>query len=116
MPPITKATIISTELKTIGSVVGGIAAILTGVWAIDGHYASAEEVQRIQRGMEQQVRVLRQERIEDEVFKLDIKKQAQGGKLDPMDAALYERYVRRLQAAQQEQKQVEVMDAAKEKK
>lgn len=91
------------SVKTAGSVISGIVAILGSVWAIDNHYASAADVERLQRGMEQQVRQLRIERAEDEVLKLSVKKQVQNGKLDAIDSALLERYTRRIAEAQKEE-------------
>ena len=90
------------SLKTITTIVTGAITILGGIWALDSHYASAADVTQLQRSMESQITQIRADRIEDELFKLDAKKQAQNGKLDPIDSAIYERYLRRLQAIQQE--------------
>lgn len=89
-------------LKSVGSVITGVVAILGAFWALDNHYASAADVQTLQRSIETQVRALRQERIEDELFKLDTKKEVQGGKLSPEDAALRARYIRRLKMTEEE--------------
>jgi hypothetical protein len=88
----------------LGSTAAGIVAILGGFWAIDSHYASAADVQVMQRSMETQIRSLKLERTEDEVFKLDMKKQAQKGKLSPEDEALYQRYLRKLNETNKEQR------------
>ena len=58
----------------------------------------------MQRSMETQIRSLKLERTEDEVFKLDMKKQAQKGKLSPEDEALYQRYLRKLNETNKEQR------------
>lgn len=94
-------------LKYASTVIVPIVAILGGVWALDSHYASAADVTQLQRSVENQVRSLKIERSEDEVFKLDMKKQAQGGKLSPEDAAIHERYLRKLNEAQRDQRNAE---------
>jgi hypothetical protein len=95
------------SLKTVSTTLGGIVAILTGIWALDSHYASAADVQQIQRSIEYQVRAMKVERDEDELLKLDMKKQAQGGKLEPPEEALRQRYARRLEKAQIEEKKIQ---------
>lgn len=90
------------SFKAVSSIFTGIGAVLGAVWAIDTHYASAADLEKVQKSVEAQVIQLRQERVEDELFKLDAKKQTQKGKLDPVEAALYERYSRRIQQTQQE--------------
>lgn len=89
----------SISIKTISSSLAGIVAILGSFWALDTHYASAEDVNRVQSQVNSQIQQIRQEKIEDELFLLDMKKQQQGGKLNPVDAAMYERYQRRLDDA-----------------
>lgn len=111
--PEIKSPTISISLKTVGSVISGLVAILGSIWALDSHYASAADVERLQRGMESQVRQLRQERAEDELLKLSVKKQVQNGKLDPVDAALYERYSRRISDTQKEEKEAVALEKAK---
>jgi hypothetical protein len=93
---------VTISLKTVGSVVSAVVAILGSIWAIDSHYASAADVARMQQSMEYNVRQLRIEQTEDELFKLDAKKQAQGGRLEPMEQALHDRYVRRIRDARRE--------------
>lgn len=85
------------SVKTLSQTVAGVVAILGSIWAIDTHYASAEDVNKVQQEVNVQIQQLRTEKIEDELFLLDMKKQQQGGKLNPLDAAMYERYTRRLQ-------------------
>ena len=99
------------SIKTISTTIGGIVAILTGIWAIDSHYASAADVQQMQRSVEYQVRAIKVERDEDELFKLDIKKQTQGGTLEPAEEALRQRYARRLEQARQEEKKTQALEA-----
>ena len=104
---------VTISLKTIGSVVSALLAILAGIWALDNHYASAADVERIQRSLEQNVRQLRVERTEDELFKLDAKKQMQGGRLEPIDQAMHDRYVRRIKDAQREEEKSLMLDKGK---
>lgn len=92
------------SLHKMGSTFAGVIAILGGFWAIDSHYASAADLQGMQRSMETQIRSLKIERTEDEVFKLEMKKQAQKGKLSPEDEALYQRYLRKLNETNKEQR------------
>jgi hypothetical protein len=92
------------NFANLSSTVVSVVAILGGFWAIDSHYASAADVQVMQRSMETQIRSLKIERTEDEVFKLDMKKQAQKGKLSPEDEALYQRYLRKLNETNKEQR------------
>jgi hypothetical protein len=91
------------NIKNLSSTVGAIVAILGAFWALDNHYASAADVQSLQRSMETQIRSLNIGRLEDELFKLDMKKQAQKGKLSPEDEAAYQRHVRKLDSANKEQ-------------
>lgn len=83
------------NLKTIGASLGAVVAILSSIWALNNHYASAEDVKSLRTEFGGQIEQLRQEKVDDELFRLDIKKQQQHGKLDPVDAAMYERYQRR---------------------
>jgi hypothetical protein len=108
-----KSPTISISLKTVGSVISGLVAILGSIWALDSHYASAADVERLQRSVESHVRQLRQERAEDELLKLSVKKQVQNGKLDPVDAALYDRYSRRINDTQKEEKEAVALEKAK---
>jgi len=101
------------SLAKLGSTAAGAMAILGAFWAIDNHYASAADVQVMQRSMETQIRSLKIERTEDEVFKLEMKKQTQKGKLSPEDTALYQRYLRKLSDTNKEQR---AADAAPVKK
>ena len=102
MPPIVQK--LGFNFANLSSTVVSVVALLGGFWAIDSHYASAADVQVMQRSMETQIRSLKLERTEDEVFKLDMKKQAQKGKLSPEDEALYQRYLRKLNETNKEQR------------
>ena len=102
MPPIVQK--LGFNFANLSSTVVSVVALLGGFWAIDNHYASAADVQVMQRSMETQIRSLKLERTEDEVFKLDMKKQAQKGKLSPEDEALYQRYLRKLNETNKEQR------------
>lgn len=90
-------------VKQLSSTIVAVVAIMGAFWAIDSHYAAAADVHKLQQSIESQVRLIRQERIEDEIFKLDVKKE-QRGKLTPEEAALYQRYTRRLQQTVIEQR------------
>lgn len=107
---------ISKALKILSSTVVPLAAVMGAFWAIDNHYASAADVQIMQRSLETQVRSLKIERTEDELFKLDMKKQAQHGRLSPEDEALYQRYLRKLSDANKEQRSADSIAAAEKKK
>lgn len=95
---------IPASLKISSSLIAAVAAILGAFWSIDNHYASAAEVEVLKRSIESQVRSLRQERAEDELFKLDMRKQATG-KLSPEEEAMYQRYLRKINQTTQEQKE-----------
>jgi hypothetical protein len=110
-----KSPSVTVSLKTVTVVVTSAVTLLGAVWAIDNHYASAADisqvqrnmevqVQTVQRSLETQVRTLRQERADDEIFKLQMKKQAQNGKLSPEDAAMLERFLRRSNETAKEQR------------
>ena len=106
---------VTVSVKMVTSVITGAVALLGAVWAVDNHYASAADIDKVQRSLESQVttvqrsletqvRSLRQERADDEIFKLQMKKQAQNGKLSPEDAAMLERFLRRAAETAREQR------------
>ena len=106
---------IPVSLKLSGQVGAAVLTILGALWAIDNHYASAADIAQVQRNMEihvntvqhsleTQVRSLRQERADDEIFKLQMKKEAQNGKLSPEDSAMLERFLRRSTETNKEQR------------
>jgi hypothetical protein len=93
------------KISTVATTVSGIVAILGSIWALDTHYASAQDIVDIKQNISEtkqdfskQILQMRREKYEDELFALDIKKARQKGKLSPDDAAVYERDNRRLQA------------------
>jgi hypothetical protein len=94
------------NLKVAGATIAGIVSILGSIWGLDSHYASAADVDTLKGQFQSQVVQLRQERVEDELFALDIKKQSQHGKLSPIDTAMYDRYQRRVQQYQEELKTI----------
>ena len=100
-------------LGHVATFAANILAVLGLFWAVDTHYASAADVQVMQRSLETQVRSLRVERTEDELFKLDMKKQAQRGRLSPEDEALYQRYLRKLNDTNKEQRAADAAPAKK---
>lgn len=99
-----ETTIISNKLKGIAASFGAVVAILGSIWAIDTHYASAADVAAIKQDLTSQIQQMRVEKVEDQLFELDAKKAAQNGKLSPQDQAMYDRYMRRLQSIQDENK------------
>lgn len=105
----------STTWKLAVAAVPGVMTILGGVWAINNHYASAADIEHVQKKMEEhvvgvqrsletQVRSLRQERADDEIFKLEMKKASQKGRLSPEDSAMLERFLRRSAETNKEQR------------
>ena len=84
-------------LKTGAATISAVAMLLGSVWAIDSHYASAADVEKIQKSVDSKITQFQQQHLENQVFLLDMKKQQQNGKLDPVDAAMAERYRRQLQ-------------------
>lgn len=84
-------------LKTGAATISAVAMLLGSVWAIDSHYASAADVEKIQRSVDSKITQFQQQHLENQVFLLDMKKQQQNGVLDPVDAAMAERYRRQLQ-------------------
>ncbi len=105
----------STAWKLAVAAVPGVLTILGGIWAINNHYASAADIEKVQkkmedhvvgvqRSLETQVRSLRQERADDEIFKLEMKKASQKGRLSPEDSAMLERFLRRSAETNKEQR------------
>lgn len=87
--------------KVIFGSAGTIIAIVTALFAIDGRYAHAEDVQRnkieTQQIIQETTKDLRKQMIEDKLFELDFKKaQSRDQKLPPMESAVRERYQRQL--------------------
>lgn len=93
------------KLSTLASTIGGIVAILGSIWALDTHYASAQDVVDLKQNIAEtkqdfskQILQMRREKYEDELFALDIKKARQKGKLSPDETAIYERNSRRIKS------------------
>ncbi len=97
------------NLKVAGSVITTVMVILGGLWGIDSHYASAADVKSIQRQFASQIVQSRTEALEDELFKLDAKKEA-GMKLTPVEEAMHNRYLRRLKESHQLKREIELQD------
>jgi len=88
-------------LKVAGAVASSAAAILSAIWAIDSHYASAADLQAVQQTLAQQIIQLRVNDLDDKIFMLVLKKNQQSGKLDPVDSAMFDRYSRQMQLLQE---------------
>lgn len=88
-----KKSLISKASATVSAVL----LLLGGIWAVDDHYASAADVEKLQRNVETRITQYQQQQLENQLFILDLKKQQQNGKLDPLDSAMSERYRRQLQ-------------------
>lgn len=87
--------------KTLLGSASSIIAIVSALFALDGRYAHAADVERDKAYTERIVieasQTLRQQMLEDKVWELDIKReQSPTGKLSPYEAALRERYLRQL--------------------
>ena len=95
---------IPASLKISSQLIATVAIILGGFWGIDQHYASAKDVEDLKQSLETQVRVLRQERTEDEISRLVAKKETQNGKLSPEETAQYAKLIRRSLLTDLEQK------------
>lgn len=90
-------------LKAAGALASSIAAILGAFWTLDSHYASAADLQVVQQTFATQMSQNRADDLDDRIFMLQLKQNQQGGKLDPIDAAMLERYQRKLKGIQEEQ-------------
>jgi hypothetical protein len=80
---------------------GTIIAIVAALFAVDERYAHAGDVARdklqTQDLIQDTSQTLRRQLLEDKLFELDVKKeQTKDQKLQPIDAALRERYKRQL--------------------
>lgn len=93
----------SAAFKSIATGITAVTTILGGMWALDSHYASAAEVEHIQRGFSQQIMQMRADDIDDKIFMLQLKKNSQQGRLDPVDAAMLDRHERQLRSIQNQQ-------------
>lgn len=84
-------------VKFAAAAISAVGALLGTVWAIDSHYATAADVSQIQRGVDDKITRFQSQHLENQLFLLDLRKQQAGGKQDPVDAAMTERYKRQLQ-------------------
>lgn len=104
---------IPASLKISSQLIAAVGIILGGFWGIDNHYASAKDVEDLKQSLETQVRILRQERTEDEISRLVAKKETQNGKLSPEETAQYARLIHRSRVTDQEQKVADQKAATK---
>jgi hypothetical protein len=99
------------RLKTSAGAVASVVAIITGLWSIDGHYAKAEDLQKVEKKLEigqqamqlelniqlnKQTQRALQMQIEDIEAKEDAKKS------DAVDKARKQRLERQLKELRQE--------------
>jgi len=92
-------------LITTSALVSAVIAILGAFWAFDSHYATAADVENIQKSFTQQLIQLRSDDLDNKIFSLQRKKAKQNGKLDPDDEAVLERYQRQFDQLQSQLKQ-----------
>lgn len=92
------------SIATASASISGIVAILGALWAIDGHYASAADLQNVQQTFSKQMTQMRADDLDDKIFALELKKNKQYGRLEPIDAAMLERYTRQSKQAQDQLK------------
>jgi hypothetical protein len=88
-------------IKILLGSAGSIIAVVTALFAIDGRYAHAADVERDKKEtqliIQQTTNTLRRQMLEDKLFELDVKReQSAKQKLSPIDAAMKERYKRQL--------------------
>lgn len=95
-------------IATASATITTVIAILGAFWAFDSHYATAADVQDVKQSFSKQVTQMRADDLDDKIFALQLKKNKQGGKLDPVDAAMLDRYTRQLEQAQDQLKSLEV--------
>jgi hypothetical protein len=102
-----------TSLRAAAAAVTAIGTILAGGLAFDSRYASAADVQAIQRDVQQQVQatqksftgqilIQRQQQLEDQIFVIEAKRE-KTQKVDKVDEAIHARALRQLQQVQQQQ-------------
>lgn len=88
--------------KTLLGSASSIIAIVGAMFALDGRYAHAADVEKIKSETQQVILqtalTLRKQSLEDKLFELELKKaQTKEQRLTPMDQALYDRYKRQSQ-------------------
>ena len=94
-------TVKNNVLKVAFGSIGSIIAIVAALFAVDERYAHAADVGKdklqTQDLIQDTSQTLRRQLLEDKLFELDVKKnQAKNKQLEPIDAALRERYQRQL--------------------
>lgn len=87
--------------KVLFGSASSIIAIVGALFTVDARYAHAADVEKdkteIRKTIQQTISLLRRQNIEDEIFKLDLKRaQNSNQELSPVDKALRERYQRQL--------------------
>jgi len=87
-------------LATASATVSAVIAILGAFWAFDSHYATAADLQTVQKNFSIQISQDRASDLDDKIFALQLKKNQQGGKLSAIDEAMLERYTRQYQEIQ----------------
>ncbi|HET8688794.1 MAG TPA: hypothetical protein VFM18_19430 [Methanosarcina sp.] len=83
-------------VTTASAAITAVGTVLGAFWAIDSHYASAAELAAAKSEFAQQIVQMRADQLDDKVFELQVKQNQQRGKLSPQDAAMLERYKRKL--------------------
>ena len=97
-----KDTIKEGPLKLAGITISGVAAILTSVWAIDNHYASAADISQFRSDVQSQIveirrdttvqtYQLRRESLRDKIEDLNLKEDSQA--LTPYEVRQRDRYI-----------------------
>jgi len=95
-------------IKASGAILSSIVAVLGAFWTFDSHYATAADMQNMDNKFTQQINQNRAEDLDDKIFILELKKNQQKGKLDALDGAMLERYKRKLDTINTQQKSQEV--------
>jgi hypothetical protein len=94
-------TIKSNPGKILLGSASSIIAIVGALFTLDARYAHAAEVEKdkvqTQRIIKETSQTLRKQMLEDKLFELDVKEAQARGKLDPVEAALKERYKRQIE-------------------
>lgn len=91
------------HIKAISTSVGAGIAILTGIWQLDNHYASAADISQFKNEVESQIKEvkidsqtqllqIRREGLRDKVEDMNLKEDSQ--KLTPYEIRQRERYVK----------------------
>jgi len=94
-------TIKNNPIKILLGSAGSVIALVGALFTLDARYAHAADVEKENKDTRQIIQetslTLRQQMLEDKLFELDIRKaQSKNQQLQPIDAALRERYQRQL--------------------